>query len=564
MKRRQNILRGCSAAFGTLLLWPLLAVAKTPAPLGPVPPEPVPFRVEQQGEARVIHLGTHQYRLLPSAQNDKGILKQPLDGAFTGYASHLKPPQWRQNTLARYAGPEGFERVWLLPGFGLALANRGILRDDQLNWTLLRGNDGVVNPPVPGVREYSLNPYVARPKDAQDALQAERTLLIFGSKSREYWLAGKVQRLDQPVSAAWLFDREGVLQHWSPLANLRGWSGAASRDHPVVNFHHVYQNQNGDTVFASAAQDSSLNLHIFSADSGNVSTLSGVRLLRQQKEDISASPKDYVDFEPLGAFYREKRDFDPLRLGAVLLAPLPGVSGWYGLLQGDGKLTAPDKAIGVMPLVRHYPARRGHDAYDLVYGYVLAYRVANDIRYGWASPELTRFTGPVWRNALVVNSERAAEVNIRLNTAPQLLLAQLDSGEWQAYAEPKLHIPESSFGEPNSFGGLLPPAANPRDAALLAEAVLIAFSEQSAEAAGRAHFGAIDQANRRSNEYRASRAQRESFWLMAIEGVMGGVDKGAREHKVTLPPLAEPSALGPNYYWQNGKLWHRPSGREVK
>ncbi|MEE4249466.1 MAG: hypothetical protein V2I38_02660, partial [Alcanivoracaceae bacterium] len=267
------------------LLWPFLSHAEAPAPLSPVPPDALPFHIDQQGDVRVLNFAGREYRLRPAAPDGNGRLRQPLDGTITSFSSHLKPPRWEQKDLPRYAGPEGFERVWLLPGFGLLVANRGGLRD-QLSWTLLRANDGVLNPPVPGVRNYHLSPFVARQGAQHDALLAERTLLVFGSKQWQYGLGdGKSLTLDAPVSAAWLFDRDGVMQHWTPLVNLKGWDGATTQSHRVDSFHYVFQTESGDAIFASEGDKGTANVHFFSAQTGHVKTVSGVRVLRKQKED---------------------------------------------------------------------------------------------------------------------------------------------------------------------------------------------------------------------------------------------------------------------------------------
>ena len=145
------------------------------------------------------------------------------------------------------------------------------------------------------------------------------------------------------------------------------------------------------------------------------------------------------------------------------------------------------------------------------------------------------------------------------------MLAQLDSGEWQAYAEPKVHIDFSSFLEPNNFSGYLPPASTPQQAAFLAEEVIIALGKEINKGNMAVQSSTLAAMRQQTQEYQQARrqeqARKEQFWRMIMEGVSGGLQAADVEPSSGGP---QPSALGPDYYWQNGTLWHRPSGRSVR
>jgi len=570
------------ALAGLLVLVPSLVVAREPAPLNPQW-EPVPTRVETSGEQRIIRFGDREYRLSPMKTDDKGRLRQPLEGAFTGFSGYRKPAQWEQKSFARYTGNTGFEYVWLLPGFGLVVGGSATSGDPHL--MLLRGQDGVANPPVPGVYQDHLRPLVLRSGAKSEDLLAERTLLVFGSHTNYdmHGMGAKAMATplkQPPVAAAWLFDRQGVIQQWSPLKSLTPAQSSEDLDRAAFTRRYVRTAADGNVIFATAGTNDTLNIHVLSRDLKPVRTITGVREFLQQTEKPIDKSKQrgaygywnsaFVTLAQIGGYPNEREDVYIANLKSVLLAPVAGMDGWYRVLGEDGSLSVPGDGIALKPLSRQRTSGehvRGIvlTDYHLAYGYLVAYRVGSDIRYGWASPELSTNTGPIWRNALLVDSERPAELRPAINPAPQLLLAQLDSGEWQAYAEPKVHIDFSTFLEPNTFSGYLPPAATPQQAAFLAEEVIIALGKEinkdNMVAQSRTLAYMREETQAREQARRQEQARKEAVWRMVIEGVTQGI--GAAEVKpATGGP--QPSALGPDYYWQNGTLWHRPSGRSVR
>lgn len=581
-----NALKKISLCFrnitGLFLLWPSLVVANEPAPLDPVW-QPVPTRVEASGNERIIYFGERQYRLSPMTTDDKGRLRQPLAGTFSYLDRLRKPYKWRQTTFAQY-GSTGYEQVWLLPGFGLVLGRP--ISDGGFHRMLLRGQDGALNPPVPGVsgQGYGLQPFVLRAGGADDSLAAERTLVIFGSHSN-YQLEGigvvTATPLDPPpIAAAWLFDRQGVIQQWSSLKSLTPALSSQDLDHTARTQRYVRSSASGNVMFATAGKNGTLDIHVLSPELKPVRTISGVReFLQQTEQPIDKSKKrgaygywnsSFIDLAQIGGYPTEKKNVTPKSLTSVLLAPVPGMTDWYRVLGEDGSLSVPGDGIALKPLTsqrtaEHYIEGIASVDYTLAYGYVVAYRVGGDIRYGWASPQLSTHTGPIWRNALLVDSERPEELRPTINVAPQLLLAQLDSGEWQAYAEPKVHIDFSTFLEPNTFSGYLPPASAPQQAAFLAEEVIIALGREINAGNMAVQSSTLAHMRQQNQEYqqirRQEQARKEQFWRMIIEGVSGGLQAAEVEPSTGGP---QPSALGPDYYWQNGTLWHRPSGRSVR
>lgn len=578
MYRMQNASRASRLLASLALLLPLSAPAKTPVPLSPVP-ETVPTRVETSGEQRVIHFGDRQYRLSPPRADNKGVVRQPLAGSITHYDSLSGSGSWRSGTFDRYAGPAGFQHVWLLPGFGLAVGSSRERGGYFLY--LLRGSDGTLNPPVPGVYAAGLEPLVVRAGATDADLLAGRTLLLFGSHaSYEYSgirIKDKKATPVNPVSAAWLFDTQGVVQQWSPLRSLTPLYSDTDA-HTDKTERYFRRGPAGEVMFATAGAGDTLDVHVLSADLKPLRTVRGVREYLQQTEqpvDRSKAPGAYgywhshfVELAQIGAYAMEKSDVWPAFMKSVLLAPMPGVDGWYGVLQADGSLAVPGDGIGLKPLVRKRkapvatPGMRAVD-YDLAYGYLVAWRVKGDIRYGWASPELSTNTGPVWRNALLVESELLAERR-SLNVDPRLLLVQLDTGAWQAIAEPKVHVEESTFVAPNTFSGFLPPASTPQQAGQLAEAVVIALAEsinkRNAAVQGSTLAHMRQQTQAYEQQRRAERARREEVWRMAIQGLVQGVGQA----QVTPSrPGREASHLGPDYYWEGGQLIHGPTQTTV-
>jgi hypothetical protein len=564
------------------LLLPSLVVANEPAPLSPVW-EPVPTRVEVNGDERIIYFGERQYRLSPAKANDRGEMRQPLKGAITQFHRYRKPANWGAGDFSIYAGKDGFRLVWLLPGFGLAVGS--MLESGTPLLNLLRGQDGVLSPPVPGLYQYELEPLVFRSGADNSELLADRTLLIFGSHRNYNWsgMGAKATAspiTQPPVAAAWLFDRQGVIQQWPSLKSLTPALSSQDLDRTARTQRYVRTSASGNVMFATAGKNGTLDIHVLSPELKPVRTISGVReFLQQTEQPIDKSKKrgaygywnsSFIDVAQIGGYPTEKKNVTAKSLTSVLLVPVPGMTDWYRVLGEDGSLSVPGDGIALKPLTRqrtadHYIEGIASVDYTLAYGYVVAYRVAGDIRYGWASPQLSTHTGPIWRNALVVDSERPDELRPTINVAPQLLLAQLDTGEWQAYAEPKVHIDFSTFLEPNTFSGYLPPASTPQQAAFLAEEVIIALGKeinkgnmaaQSSTLAAMSQQRQVDQQIRRQEQ-----ARKEAFWRMVMQGVSGGLQAAEVEPSSGGP---QPSALGPDYYWQNGTLWHRPSGRSVR
>lgn len=555
---------GPRAMLGFALLLPALACAQAPVPLSPVW-EPVSTRVEVQGDVQVIHLGERQFRLLPPAPDKDGKPRRVLEGPlrvvdYDGY---------------RPRGTRAIQRLqndyfWLLPGYGIAPANPG--KHGHYSY-LLRGSDGLLDPPLSGsTGNFGLQPVVIRAGAADTELLAERTLLIFGSR-REFDTQGiGKQARSTPVaqvSAAWLFDRQGVIRQWSPLERLPKPYNAAVRSEQTAEY--LGRGPQGEVMFATAGAGDTLDVHVLSTGLEPLRTWQGVRVLRQQTEQPINRGKTpdsaeywsytFVGRASIGNYAFERTDVPPVAMKAVLLAPIPGAEGWYGVLQPDGSLQVPGGGIGLKPLTRE---RTQPVKYTLAYGYLVAYRVQGAIRYGWASPQLTVNTGPVWRKALLVDSERLAEPS-SMNVDPRLLLVQLDTGAWQAIAEPKVHVAESTFLEPNTFSGFLPPAGTPERAAELAEAVVIQLGNALADrnfarqSSTLAHMRAERQAD--AERRRIEQARREEVWKAVMDGLVQGV--GALKVE-PLKPTRKPSALGAEYYWEGGALIHAPTNTTVR
>lgn len=561
---------GLHAALGVALLLPVLAFAKAPVPLNPVW-EPLPTRVETQGDVRIIHLGERQYRVLPPKPDRNGKLRPVLEGPI-GYVDYYRGRS--PSTVAiRNVQHDYF---WLLPGYGLVPANL-----DKYGYYsyLLRGSDGLLDPPLSGTGKSGLKPVVIRAGADDTELLARRTLLLFGSHSCCDTQGSGKAAVSTPVaqvSAAWLFDTQGVIRQWSPLARLpKPYSAAPHYEHTA---DYVGRGPNGEVMFAAPGPADTLDVQVLSADLEPLRTWRGVRELRQQTEKPVDRSKQrdsaeywshtFVGRASVGNYAFEKTDVRPAAMKAVLVAPIPGAEGWYGALQPDGTLQVPGGGIGFKPLTRQRSVPSGIPGeppltYTLAYGYLVAHRVKGDIRYGWASPQFTVNTGPVWRNALLVESERLVE-RPGLNVDPQLLLVQLDTGAWQAIAEPKVHVEESTFLQPNTFSGFLPPAGTAERALELAEAIVIQLDNVlndrnfARQRSTLAHIRAEHQAD--AEQRLVEQARREEVWRAVMDGVVQGLDAVKFE---PLKPTRKQSALGAEYYWEGGQLIHAPTNTTV-
>ena len=91
-------------------------------------------------------------------------------------------------------------------------------------------------------------------------------------------------------------------------------------------------------------------------------------------------------------------------------------------------------------------------------------------------------TGPIWRQAFLYESELIPQQTTRqLSLDPTLLVAESVTGGWQSFAEPKVQFELSTFTEPNTFSGYIPPAGSAEDAVAMAEGVVAGLDRKRGE-----------------------------------------------------------------------------------
>jgi len=318
-------------------------------------------------------------------------------------------------------------------------------------------------------------------------------------------------------------------------------------------------------TFATRDENGALEAHVVSPDLQTIVTHSGVLRLKQRREDPS---RIATTTSAIGGMVRESSEQNLGANSTLLLAPMPGHEGWYGVLETDGSLTVPGGGFGLIPISRTissgaiYQGMRAGD-YQVASAFVIAYETEAGVRYGWASSELSAHTGPIWRDVRVQASERLVEAVQALN--PQLLLAQFEEGYWRAYVEPEVHIPTSTWQTPNTFSGFLPPAASAAQAVQFAEIVLVQMTEDINRADQEAFtrtLAYMQEQRREDAQERLRRSgERQAFWSAAFGAVATGMAQAEFQPSES---RIQPSALGPDFYWEGGALIHRPSGRTVQ
>jgi hypothetical protein len=531
---------------------------------------PVETRVEVNGDRTTVTFGDRTYQLEPlrDPRSPERGAQMMLQGE--GAWPNFEGTGFDRGRFQSYFGRSGPNEFWLLPGFGLVAAsdyvdrrsgNRHVRRD------LIRGRDGTLEPALPGRPAFWEPHFVTRSGVQANGLIAERTLVITGSLTA-YQPSGAgpsaiLHPLDSTVSFAWLFDEQGVIRQWSPLADLSGNSGSTAASANAFAYHR--QSDQGHVTFATLDENGALEVHVVSPDLQTIITHSGVLRLKQRREDPS---RIATTTSAIGGMVRESREQNLDANGTLLLAPMPGHEGWYGVLESNGSLTVPGDGLGLIPISRTISSGAFYQGmlaidYQVATAFVIAFQTGSGIRYGWASSELSAHTGPIWRDVRLQNSPRLADAAPELN--PQLLLAQFEEGYWRAYVEPEVHIPTSTWQAPNTFSGFVPPAASSEQAFAFAESVLIQMTQDINRAdweTYRRTLGYMQAERRAEAQERARRsAERQAFWSAAIGAALTGM---AQAEPMERPEGRRPSALGPDFYWEGDALYYSGAGRRVR
>jgi len=532
--------------------------------------EPAETRVEAAEHATIVTFGERTFRVSDVMEQD-GSERVVIQGQGLWYALYDRRPGWRRGDIDdRLAPRRSGNEVWLLPGYGFISHWPWRHRDGAQDHDreIIRGLDGAVNPPgsiEPGFSQRLGDSFVRRVGVQENPLLADRTLFIMGSGRPTL----------EATSRAWLFDDQGLAAQWSPLVDIGGvvnegnWPGGRRAN--------VYQrvSDEGHVTFGTPGADSAIDLHVLSPDLSTVTVHPGGRLIKLRPDDPALiqqneTPVEGVAFEP---------NFpNPALYETALLVPVEGRPGFYRRLEDDGRLTSPNGSIGFMPMSRR-PSQRAptllnfgprYDDRLQTTGFLLAFETETGLRYGWVSSSFSHSTGPIWRDARIVDSPTLAASGYGLIT--QILVAQTDAGFWRSYVEPVLSDPDSTWDSPNNFNNFLPPASTAEDAALLAERALDHFGDVfraayrqewlRATAVSRAQA----QANREAylQERRRRMGERAAAWEGFGQALSLGLSQGAENYRQSQSNTGtRPSALGPDFYWDGDELIHRPSGRRV-
>jgi hypothetical protein len=572
---RLNVIRTrAAAALLALVLSGALATASEAQRGQPEPPplettfEPMGTQVEFADGAAIVTFGDRTYRVSDVVQQD-GSAGVIIQGEGRWYSAWDRRPGWRRGDLATRSTRQSTNEIWLLPGYGFISHWPSQSRDGRevYDRQIIRGSDGAVNPPgstAPGFSEELGPSFVRRSGVRANPLIADRTLFI----------AGSARPTPEATSRAWLFDDQGVVEQWSPLVDVGGVVNEGNW--PEGRAAVVYQrvSDQGHVTFGTPGLDGRIDLHVISPDLDTVTSHPDgvlIKLRPDNPNDVqqNGTPVEGIAFEPHFP--------NPVRHETALLAPAEGRPGLYRRLETDGRLTSPNQSVGFIPMSRR-PSQRNasllnfgprYDDRPMATGFLLVYETESGVRYGWASSQLSHHTGPIWRDARIIESPRLTHLGVGLIT--QILVAQTDEGFWRSFVEPVLHDPDSVWDAPNDFGGFLPPASTAEDAALMAERAL-EHRERTFREAYRQEWlqaTAVSRAQAQANrewflqERRRRMGERAAAWEGFAEALALGVSQGAANYTPSSSGR-RPSALGADFYWEGDALYYSGAGRRVR
>ena len=512
--------------------------------------KPLPTTIHRHADHVSVHFGDRTYRIEPGEKPGEHVVV----GDMRGWEVSAKT---RTYTFKRSIS---YSTIRILPGFGFYLERQtptgNVIRD------LLRAEDGRVSSP------FYQRPTLVSFGVSEDGLTAQRSLLVTGAR-RPYTTQGIGIELTltwQPQlteAGAWLFNEQGVEQTWAGVVDLSARYGFP--DEP----QYALTSEEGHVSFAVSAGEDSLTVHSFSPELRHEMAHANARVVHLQREHPTSGD---IVMNQIGEHTYENDNISPSSYDAAVLVPVGQPKGWYRRLKSDGRLDAPGGGLALKPLSRarrftHPTGGSQPREYTLVYGFLIAHATPQGLRYGWASPGFTAATGPIWRQAFLYESELIPQQTTRqLSLDPTLLVAESVTGGWQSFAEPKVQFELSTFTEPNTFSGYIPPAGSAEDAVAMAEGVVAGLDRKRGELAAErlsSTLAAMAEERRAATRRRlAAQGEREKFWADVFAGLAQETAKG-----VTFEPSSQgskPSALGPDYRWDGNTLIHVPSHRTVR
>ncbi|MEZ5979510.1 MAG: hypothetical protein R3F34_15020 [Planctomycetota bacterium] len=207
------------------------------------------------------------------------------------------------------------------------------------------------------------------------------------------------------------------------------------------------------------------------------------------------------------------------------------VDGAAGLFRPIGRALAGGDAtvVGALPFrapvwVKSFTADGAEtgSSVDLVWGWLVAYERANGTSsWGWARPDLTSATGPIWSDVNLAPSAALAEYDAEFLYGTEMLVVRdATTGTWSTKLPPNAFDGTATLYD---LGGSLPVADSPEAAYEGAEVAIARVGAERREANRRAVEQRIAQANadfaeriRRDNERfereRAERDRQAAYW----------------------------------------------------
>jgi hypothetical protein len=236
---------------------------------------------------------------------------------------------------------------------------------------------------------------------------------------------------------------------------------------------------------------------------------------------------DEVNYE---IFDRNPRFNRPMYLTHTLLKAHPAQDGLFVLVGPNGEDLLPENTIGMIPILMDeqvIPHPEQKQPFQAVNGWLVAYpgNSAN-LSWGWASPELGWFSGPIWKevylherscepkivyqspdytqsstgchllqymNYRFANGTRGSNINqySEANYATRFvhgpfIVAQHFDNSWQVYTQ-QVYLHDSqqpnlaTYNRPNNFSGALPKAPTDQQAISAAESWLAGYQRNIEE-----------------------------------------------------------------------------------
>lgn len=270
---------------------------------------------------------------------------------------------------------------------------------------------------------------------------------------------------------------------------------------------------------------------------------------------------DDVDYEVVGKNLRRNK---PSHMSYSFLKSHPTQDHWFVFLGHDGEDSLPTDAVGMIPilveedLVTNSTKERG--AFLAIHGWIVAYLDNNNkVVYGWGSPELSWFSGPIWKDfylhdrkcspkfvhkkaefsetstgcyllqyigyypgkdsASAIGKYGKADFELRFVHGPFIVAQNMDE-TWQVYTQ-QAYLFDSkqpnlaTYNRPNNFNGSLPRAKTDKEAIQQTEKWLGNYLKgieqriQERHQTLLVHFDTIEQRNR-DERVRAKMAQYEA------------------------------------------------------